>query len=102
MIQSASTPPPSPPSAAIRMVTGRSGNAMVSGRLEPADDPGAQAIDPAVEDVRVLHDLGAEERRAQHRRVRHLPAQAAAYAGVVDVRHRVGLERVAGGLDGER
>jgi len=30
-----------------------------------------------------VHDLGAEERGAQHRRVRHLPAQAAAHAGVV-------------------
>src|SRR5262245_42786517 len=103
MIQSASTPPPSPPSAAIRMLTGRSGRAMIAlGRLQPADDRAAPAVDPPVEEVGVLNDLRAEKRRAQYRRVRDLAAESAADAGVVDVRHRIRLERVARGLDRER
>src|SRR5262245_13691629 len=88
----------------------RRGNRNVSGRavapglrrLAPADDPAAHAVEQPVQQVGVLHDLGAEERRAQDRRVRHLPAQPAAHAAVVDVRHRIDLERVAGILDGER
>src|SRR5262249_21572601 len=69
---------------------------------EAGDDARAQAIEQPVEHPGVLHDLRTEERRAQHRRVRHLPAQPAAHAAVVDVRHRVELERVAGGAHRER
>src|SRR5690606_31484139 len=97
--QSLSTPPPSPPSAAISNVKGLA--SVMSGRLERIDECLAHARLEAVPARRVADDLGAPERRAQHRCVRDLAAQAAAHAVVGDVRDRVDLQRVGRRPDGE-
>ena len=51
---------------------------------------------------RVAHDLGAIERRAQHRGMRDLTAQAAADAALHDGCNRIGAQRIGRGLHGER
>jgi len=51
-----------------------------SGRLQPADDHGAQARNLPVPGVRVLHDFGAVEGRAQDGRVRDLALELAGNA----------------------
>ena len=73
-----------------------------SSRLKRANHGAAELGLELVPPACVLHDLGAEERGAQHGRVRHFTAQAAADAVVVDMRHRVHLERVGRILDCER
>ena len=51
----------------------------------------AKAMQQAVPPAGVLHDLGAEERRAQHGGVGDLAAETAADAAIVDVRDRIDL-----------
>src|SRR5690606_34938010 len=52
--------------------------------------------------ARVADDLCSPERWTQRGGMRHFAAQPAAHAVVGDVRHRIALERVGGGLYGER
>src|SRR5512134_1438105 len=91
-IQSASTPPPSPPIARIAILIGctpvivlRSSERVARAQpriapLQPADHRAAQALAQPVPARGVADDLRLVERRAQHRGVRHLAAQAAADA----------------------
>src|SRR5208282_525179 len=124
-IQSDSTPPPWPPMAITATQIGRSavnllgvrGRSFMTPRpasvregdpvglaaaLQEADHRAAQTGDEAVEPGRVVNDVGAVERRAEHSGLRHLAAIAAADAILVDRRHRVVLERIVGMFDGER
>ena len=98
MIQSVSTPPPSPPSAAIRRVTGRSGDdhaaAFRAAAGEETDDAPAQRRHACGPTVRIADHLGAVERRAQHRGMRDLAAQAAADAAVDHRGHRIAAQRI--------
>src|SRR5438093_7021513 len=84
-IQSASTPPPSPPSASTAMVIGRTlgtvasifscsggSEAAVDPALQPADHCAAQAVLQAVPAGRLGDDRGAVERRAEHGGMRDL------------------------------
>ena len=113
--QDASTPPPSPPSAAISSLMGfasrhgvtppapatartRAGRAAAEQAHQRRRQPPLQAIPRR----RVLDDVDLRERRAQLGRVRHLPAQPAADAVVVDVGDGIGAQRVLVRLDGER
>ena len=52
------------------------------------------AADEAVPAGRVVEQLRPVERRTQHRRVSHLAADPAADTTVVDVRDRIGAQRV--------
>src|SRR5437868_8012851 len=61
-------------------------------------EPRDQLVPPR----RVLDDFGAVERRAEHRGVRVLAAQAATDAAVDDRRHRIGTQRIRVVLDRER
>src|SRR3954470_21269765 len=111
-IQSASTPPPSPPMARIAILIGcirfmrsSEGVAFAGARgaaLQVADDGAADALAQAVPAARVGDDLRLVEGRAQHRGVRDLAAQAAADAGVEHSRDWVGTQRVGVGLDRQR
>ena len=150
-IQSVSTPPPSPPSAAIRSVTGAVAHVgSVSGAvrtvgslsavtgvrvgmrgaalgrcvgdpltavrspagrgsswhdrvaLQQADELLARPMQHAVPGIRIAHDLGAIERRAQHGGVRDLAAQPAADAALDHGRDRIGAQRIGIGLDRQR
>ena len=144
-IQLVSTPPPSPPSAAMSRVSGRCCESWPSAAVRPAPSPrwgegwgegvaercavsplpvplppgergrcGASAAkqrDHARADSRcstrshsprVAHDLGAVERRAQHRGMRDLAAQAAADAAFDHRRHRIGAQRIGIGLHRQR
>src|SRR6185312_11238572 len=111
-------PPPWPPIASTAMASGLvvssatlAGSAFIlredrhalrAPRLEPADHGGADARGESLERARIVHDLGAVERRAQHGGFRHLAAIAAADARVVDGCDRIVLQGVAGALDRER
>src|ERR1019366_7176891 len=70
--------------------------------LQPADHRLAQAREPAVPTARIADDARLVERRAQHRRMRHLAADAAADAGVEHRRYRVAAQRIGVGLDRKR
>src|ERR1700736_4836758 len=115
MIQSASTPPPSPPMARIAILIGRtwSGAALtfISSRreraaleapLQRADHDRAHTRERAIEEGRVVDDRGAVERGAQHRRVRDLAAQPAADARVDHLGDRILAQRIGIGRDRER
>ena len=110
MIQSVSTPPPSPPSAAIsrvmgRVVVGCSCEIMrgpLHGAAEDADDAPAQRRHHAVPPGRIADQLGAVERRAQHGGMGDLAAQPAADAAVDHRGDGVAAQRVGIGLDGQR
>src|SRR5580704_8480403 len=96
MIQSASTPPPSPPMARMAILIGRTLAALMVGSVTSADgeraavqaplqrpdDEAAHARQEPVPAGWIVDDRGAVERRAQHRRVRDLAAQAEADARV--------------------
>src|SRR3954469_18280303 len=107
-IQSASTPPPSPPMARMAILIGCCGMGSRSERigraalglaaLQPADHPGAKAFAQQVPTARIADDLRLVERRAQHRSVRNLAAHAAADATVEHSRDRVDAQRVGVGL----
>ena len=129
-IQSASTPPPWPPIAITAMQTGRSAvnrsgvslSAFPRGRssaerphqsaktmrrasrrrcrkpITDAAQPGHEAVEPG----RIVDDVGAIERRAEHGSLRHFAAIAAADAIVVDGGDRIVLERIVGVLDRQR
>src|SRR3954471_16436952 len=102
-IQSARTPPPSPPMArtAMRIERGVSAPVIVvssrcRGRggpgqaaLQEADDGPAQPRLQVVPPRRVVDDRGLVERGAQHGRVADLAAEPAADARVDDLRDRV-------------
>src|SRR5690606_8380575 len=100
------TPPPSPPMATIAILIGcaadiadtcsevEAGARALAARLQPADHAAAQPFAPAVAAVGVFDDARLVERRAQHRGVRGLAAQAAANAAVEHRRHRVGAQRI--------
>src|SRR5215510_3744129 len=99
MIQSASTPPPSPPMAKIAMVSGR---VLVSNGAFIVASPGCRScgdqlttrqpllqepdhlVAPArlepIPSAGIVDDRGAVERRAEHCGVRNLAAQAASHA----------------------
>src|SRR6478609_3438123 len=89
-IQSASTPPPSPPMARIAILIGclafmrfSEGVARAGTRVAPlqdADDGAAHALAQAVPAAGVADDLRLVEGRAQHGGMRNLAAQAAADA----------------------
>src|SRR5436305_13920461 len=82
-IQSASTPPPSPPIARIAILIGSERIPLPRLRiapLQPPDHRAAHTLAQAVPAGRVAHDLRAVERRAQHGGMRHLAAQTAADA----------------------
>src|SRR6202008_4644105 len=95
MIQSASTPPPSPPMARIAILIGRTlsgaaltflssrrNRAAIEAPLQRGDHKRSHARERAVEQRWIVDDRRAVERRAQHRCVRDLAAQPAAHARV--------------------
>ena len=109
--QSTSTPPPCPPIASTAMAVGRrvssrgagvivstiSGDAAARRRattLQKTDRHGAQALDSSIPS-RIDDDVGPIKRRAEHGRLRHLAAIAAADARIVDRRDRLVLQRSA-------
>src|SRR6185437_8708502 len=69
---------------------------------EPADHLLAEAMHKTVAPGRIADDLGAVERRAQHRRVRDFAAEPAADARFHDRGHRIGPQRVGCGLHRQR
>ena len=112
--QEASTPPPSPPSAAIRSRMGLA-SAIVTppapaqsdadrrrSAAEQAHEPRRDRQLQPVPARRIADDVDLRKRGAELRRVRDLPAQAAADAVVVDVGDRIGAQRVLVRLEGER
>src|SRR5262245_18672316 len=121
-IQSASTPPPSPPSATTGTVVGRpvptsgcpraalAGPFLSSSRseadvhapLQPADHRAAYLALQPIPSRRVGDDRSAVERRAKHGRVRNLAAQSAADAGIDHLRHRLAPQRIGIGRERER
>src|SRR3954453_11286210 len=119
MIQSASTPPPSPPIAKMAMVMGRvrargafivasptwrsGGNQLAPNQtlLQEADDGVADAHLEAIPAARIIDDRGAVERRTQHGRVRDLTAQSAADTGVDHLGDRLGAQRIGIGGNGQ-
>src|SRR5579862_9969588 len=127
-IQSASTPPPSPPMARMAIVIARGGCGTVpvaaeesSGRvsagsgtsaedgreaavdtsLQEADDCTPEACGQALESRRVRHESGPVERRAQDCGVGDLAAQTASHTAIDDRCDRIRAERVWVVLDGE-
>src|SRR6476661_7640753 len=106
--QDASTPPPSPPSAAIRSVMGlasgmRSLRRHESGCRLPAaaEEAHERCRCPPLQPVpaaRVLDDVDLREGGTELGRVRDLAAQPTAHAVVVDVGDGVGAQRVLAGL----
>ena len=56
--------------------------------LQPADERRAHPVEEAIPRPGVVDELGAVERRTQHRSIRHFAAHPAADAAVVDVRDR--------------
>src|SRR5688572_4430317 len=98
-IQSVRTPPPWPPSAAMRIESGRgAGDVMTegtSGRLEPADHPCPHCGEGALPGARIADHARLVERGAEHGGVRDLAAEAAADAALVDPRDGIVAERVA-------
>src|SRR6185437_11854709 len=89
-------------SAFMRARSREGGHTTRAPRLQPTDDAPAHARHEALEAGRIVHDLGAVERRAQHGSLGDLAAIAAANAAIVDRRHRIVLQGVRGWLDGER
>ena len=71
----------------------RSHECAASAPRKRADHPAPHAVKESIPGGRVVHHFGSEERRAQHRRVRDLAAQAAPHAVVVDVCDRIGAQR---------
>ena len=81
----------------------RSGTpAGLAAALQPADHGAAQRGHEAVPAGRIVDDVGAIEGRAEHRRLRHLAAIAAADAALVDRRDRIVPQRIVGLLHRER
>src|SRR5207247_4100986 len=116
-IQSTSTPPPWPPMASTAIESGLVGSigimfiaaasrghdaAPVAPVLQIADHGGAQRRQQAIEPRRVVDDVGAVERRAQHGGLGNLAAIAAADTGIVDSGDGVVLQRITGVLDRQR
>src|SRR5450631_840605 len=118
-IQSASTPPPSPPMAMIAILMGEvdigsglrgaaSGSEGVAlaparvGTLPPTDERNAQALTRAFPAPGMADEPGPVERRAQDRGLRHVAAVAATHAAVQHGGHRIGAQRVRVGLDRQR
>src|SRR5215471_17436574 len=66
----------------------------LSSRRQPTDNGRPQVIQHPVPPVGVLHNLGAKERWAEDGGMRHLAAEPAADAVVVDVRDRIDFERI--------
>src|SRR5256885_6237933 len=102
-IQSASTPPPSPPMAKIAILIGCVitrpsegvlGAALGLAALEPADHARAHALAEAVPARRVADDLRLVEGGAQHRGMRDIAAVAAAHAALEHGGDRVGAQRI--------
>src|SRR6185437_5323158 len=69
---------------------------------KPADHLLAEAMRKAIAPGRIADDLGTVERRAKHGRMRDLAAESAADARFDDRGHRVGSQRVGGGLHRQR
>src|SRR3569623_3628971 len=109
-IQSTSTPPPWPPIASTAMASGFvvssatreestfigsriDRHALRAPRLQPTDHASADPREEALERTWIVHDLGAVERRAQHRGFRHFAAIAAADARIIDGRDRIVFQR---------
>src|SRR4051812_1394326 len=112
-IQSASTPPPSPPMARIAILRGwaaiflpRSERELLASArialLQPADHRAAHPLAKAVPARRVGNDLRLVERRTQHGGMGNLAAQAAADAAVDHGGDRIGAQRVGVRLDRQR
>src|SRR5262249_23620632 len=110
--QSASTPPPCPPRAAMVSFSGRSlltaaaseGVAQsppLAAPLQEADERAAQRRQDAVTPGGIVNELRAVERRTEHGRVRHLATHPTADAGVIDMRDRVAPQRVGVGAHRE-
>ena len=99
MIQLVSTPPPSPPSAAMSRLTGRVAPLMpLSPRRRARRWSGGAARAARGPSGWGFGWSRAIEGRAQHRRMRHLAAQAAADAARDHARHGIGAQRVGVGL----
>src|SRR5579859_3140756 len=101
-IQSASTPPPSPPIAKMAIVIARAGELVrlplddismlfallscdsfettLAPTLQPCDQPGSHSRFYAIPARWVGNNVGAIKRRTQTRRMRHLSAQTASHA----------------------
>src|SRR5882724_1522815 len=98
-IQSVRTPPPWPPSAAIRIERGRAASVIMrrgtSGRLEPADHPRPHRGEGALPGARIADHARLVERGAEHGRVRDLAAEAAADAALVHAGDGFRAKRVA-------
>src|ERR1700684_2438295 len=70
--------------------------------LQEANYRAAESGNEAIEPSRIVNDIGAIERRAEHCRFRNLAAITAAHTVIIDGRDRVILERVVGVFDRER
>src|ERR1700731_4343225 len=126
-IQSERTPPPCPPMASTATQIGRSvvyrvgvgvpersfmmpqsasvgedDTVRLAPALQETDHRPAQSGHKAIQPGRIVDDVGAIERGAEHRGFRYLAAIATADAIIVDGRNRVVLERIVGMFDRER
>ncbi len=62
-----------------------------------AIDPGARTVEPTW----ILYDFGAVEGRTEDGRMGDLAAEATTDAVIVDMRDRIGFQRIAARLDGQ-
>src|SRR3984885_5007551 len=102
LIRRASPATFSPREKGKRTVLRKGDPARFAASLQPADDALAQSGEPPVPAAGIEDDLGAIERRAEHRGLRDLAAIAAADASVVHGGDRIVLERVVGVLQRQR
>ena len=70
--------------------------------LQLSNDPVAHGAQQALPPRRIEDELCAIERRAQNSRVCNLATDAATYARVLDMRHRILTQRIGIGSDRER
>src|SRR6266567_4549341 len=104
MSQSARTPPPWPPRAAIVSLIGRSAIVFrlalervaqsLPAPLQGCDHSRPHGVCESIPPRWVVNQLCTVERRAEHRSVRHFAADPAPDTTVVDMGHRVRAQRI--------
>src|SRR5579871_4299257 len=67
--------------------------------LEMPYQESADRVTDAIQPGRIAHDLRAIKRWTKHRGMADLAAQPASDAAIVDMRHGIGSQRIAAGLD---